>query len=77
MVHLSQLVKSRVVQEPWEKRSPVGIAWRACSGASRHETKWQWIRNHGSDPDQDRCDALAQESARSVAAGRTTGELAA
>lgn len=48
-----------------------------AAAASRHETKWQWIRSHGSDPDQDRCDALAQESARSVAAGRTAGELAA
>lgn len=48
-----------------------------AAAASRHETEWQWVRSHGSDPDQDRCDALAQESARSVAAGRAAGELAA
>jgi hypothetical protein len=40
-----------------------------AAAASRHETEWRWLRGHGSDPDQDRCDALAQESARTVAAG--------
>lgn len=48
-----------------------------AAAASPHKTKWQWVRSHGSDPDQDRCDALAQQSAKSVAAGRTAGERAA
>jgi len=48
-----------------------------ASVADQHETKWRWVRGHGSDPDQDRCDVLAQESARRVAAGGTAEELAA
>jgi ribonuclease HI len=36
------------------------------TAAERHETAWCWVRGHGSDPDQDRCDVLAQASARSV-----------
>ena len=50
---------------------------RLASVAGQHETKWHWVRSHGSDPDQDRCDLLAKESARTVAAGRTAEEVAA
>ena len=34
-----------------------------------HETVWNWVRSHGSDPDQDqdRCDVLAQQCAKSAA----------
>jgi hypothetical protein len=38
--------------------------------AGRHETTWRWVRGHGSDPDQNRCDVLAKESARTVNDGR-------
>ena len=48
-----------------------------ASVAGQHETKWHWVRGHGSDPDQDRCDVLAKESARAVAAGGTAKDLAA
>ena len=50
---------------------------RLASVAVQHETKWRWVRGHGSDPNQDRCDGLAKESARSVTRGGTAGELAA
>jgi ribonuclease HI len=40
---------------------------RLMTAAGRHETVWRWVRGHGSDPDQDRCDALAQHCARSAA----------
>ncbi len=50
---------------------------RLASVAGRHETTWRWVRGHGSDPDQDRCDVLAKESARTVTTGGTAGELAA
>jgi ribonuclease HI len=43
---------------------------RLASVASRHETTWRWVRSHGCDPDQDRCDVLAKESARTVNDGR-------
>ena len=46
---------------------------RLASAAGLHETTWRWVRGHGSDPDQDRCDALAKEAARTVAAGGTAG----
>jgi ribonuclease HI len=48
-----------------------------ASVAGQHETKWHWVRGHGSDRDQDRCDVLAKESARKVAAGGTAKDLAA
>jgi len=50
---------------------------RLASVAGRHETTWRWVRGHGSDPDQGRCDVLAKESARTVTIGGTAGELAA
>jgi ribonuclease HI len=50
---------------------------RLASVAGHHETKWRWVRGHGSDPNQDRCDGLAKESARMVTTGGTAGELAA
>ena len=50
---------------------------RLASVSGQHETKWRWVRGHGSDPNQDRCDGLAKESARSVTTGGTAGELAA
>ena len=48
-----------------------------ASVAGQHETKWHWVRGHGSDRDQDRCDVLAKESARTVAAGGTAKDVAA
>jgi ribonuclease HI len=48
-----------------------------ASVAAQHETKWHWVRGHGSDQDQDRCDVLAKESARTVAAGGTAKDMAA
>jgi len=52
--------------------------WEQLASVSgQHETKWRWVRGHGSDPNQDRCDGLARESARSVTTGGTAGELAA
>ena len=50
---------------------------RLASVSGQHETKWRWVRGHGSDPNQDRCDGLAKESARSLTKGGTAGELAA
>ena len=50
---------------------------RLASVSGQHETKWRWVRGHGSDPDQGRCDVLAKESARTVTIGGTAGELAA
>jgi ribonuclease HI len=50
---------------------------RLASVAGRHVTTWRWVRGHGSDPDQDRCDVLAKESARTVTTGGTAGERAA
>ena len=50
---------------------------RLASVSGQHETKWRWVRGHGFDPNQDRCDGLAKESARSVTTGGTAGELAA
>lgn len=50
---------------------------RLASVAGQHETHWRWVRSHGSDPDQDRCDALAKEAARTVAARGTAKDLAA
>jgi ribonuclease HI len=50
---------------------------RLASVSGQHETKWQWVRGHGSDPNQDRCDGLAKEAARSLTKGGTAGELAA
>ena len=48
-----------------------------ASVAGQHETKWHWVRGHGSDRDQDRCDILAKESARTAAAGEMAKDLAA
>jgi len=48
-----------------------------ASVAGQHQTKWCWVRGHGSDRDQDRCDVLAKESARTVAAGGTAKDMAA
>ena len=48
-----------------------------ASVAGQHETKWRWVRGHGSDRDQDRCDVLAKEAARAVAEGGTAKEMAA
>ena len=48
-----------------------------ASVAGQHETQWHWVRGHGSDRDQDRCDVLAKESARTVAARGTAKDLAA
>ena len=48
-----------------------------ASVADQHATKWCWVRSHGSNPDQDRCDVLAKESARMLAAGGTAKDLAA
>jgi ribonuclease HI len=48
-----------------------------ASVAGRHDTTWRWVCGHGSDPDQDRCDVLAKESARTVTTGGTAGERAA
>ena len=50
---------------------------RLASVSGQHETKWRWVRGHGSDPNQDRCDALAKEAARTVTAGGTAKDLAA
>ncbi len=47
-----------------------------AAAASEHETEWRWVRGHGSDADQDRCDALALEAAR-AAATRTLRDFAA
>src|SRR5881628_1279105 len=44
------------------------------TAARRHETVWCWVRGHGSDTDQDRCDELAQQRARSVAIRRRVSE---
>jgi ribonuclease HI len=35
-----------------------------ASVAQDHKTHWDWIRGHGHDPDQQRCDALAKGAAR-------------
>ena len=43
---------------------------RLASVAGRHKTTWRWVRGHGSDPDQNRCDVLAKESAKTVNDGR-------
>jgi ribonuclease HI len=45
--------------------------------ARRHETTWRWVRGHGSDPDQDRCDALAHQCAKSAAIRRPMAERVA
>ena len=35
-----------------------------ASVAQDHKTHLHWIRGHGHDPDQQRCDALAKRAAR-------------
>lgn len=31
---------------------------------SLHDVRWEWVKGHASDPDNNRCDALASEAAR-------------
>lgn len=39
--------------------------WEELGSLARdHKTHWRWIRGHGHDADQQRCDALAAEAAR-------------
>lgn len=39
--------------------------WEELESLARdHETHWVWVRGHGNDPDQRRCDAMATEAAR-------------
>lgn len=45
--------------------------------ARRHETTWCWVRSHGSDPDQDRCDVIAHQYAKSVAIRQPMAERVA
>lgn len=43
--------------------------WEALARESRrHQVSWTWIRGHGACADQNRCDRLAQQAARSLAA---------
>ena len=42
--------------------------WEALAQESRrHRVTWTWIRGHGASADQNRCDRLAQQAARSLA----------
>lgn len=42
--------------------------WQALDAvAKRHELRWHWVRGHAGHPENERCDVLANEAARSVA----------
>lgn len=53
-----------------------GLWEELAAAASEHEIEWRWVRGHGSDADQNRCDTLALGAARAAASGRLP-ELAA
>jgi len=39
--------------------------WRQLDAqVSRHNVRWTWVRGHGNNPDQNRCDGLAWSAAR-------------
>ena len=67
-------------QRGWRNSRGAAIAnrdlWeKLIMAARRHETTWRWVRSHGSDPDQHRCDALAHQCA--VAISRQMAERVA
>lgn len=37
----------------------------------RHRTVWHWVKGHADDPDNNRCDELAQRAAREQSSGNT------
>jgi ribonuclease HI len=44
--------------------------WQELASLARdHKTHWRWVRGHGLDVDQQRCDVLATEAARRVERG--------
>jgi ribonuclease HI len=48
-------------------RKPVKNAdlWRALDeAATAHHVRWHWVRGHDGDPENERCDELANEAAR-------------
>ncbi len=41
--------------------------WEAIDCQTRrHELRWQWVRGHADDPDNNRCDFLANSAARAI-----------
>ncbi|AGB07291.1 ribonuclease H [Vibrio phage VP4B] len=39
--------------------------WRRLYDMTRyHNVKWHWVKGHSGDPDNERCDTMAQEAAR-------------
>ncbi|UVD32145.1 ribonuclease H [Vibrio phage phiKT1028] len=39
--------------------------WRRLYDMTRyHNVEWHWVKGHSGDPDNERCDAMAQEAAR-------------
>jgi ribonuclease HI len=48
-------------------RKPVknGDLWRALDEAAQaHHVRWHWVRGHDGDPENERCDELANEAIR-------------
>jgi ribonuclease HI len=45
----------------------VDLWQRLDAAARRHELTWHWVRGHDGHPENERCDALANEAARLVA----------
>jgi len=48
-------------------RKPVknGDLWRALDEAAQvHRVRWHWVRGHDGDPENERCDELANEAIR-------------
>jgi ribonuclease HI len=42
----------------------VDLWQRLDAAAKRHEISWHWVRGHDGHPENERCDALANEAAR-------------
>lgn len=51
--------------------------WEAVEAQTkRHELRWQWVKGHAGDPDNVRCDSLANAAARSASKPRKTAQEA-
>jgi ribonuclease HI len=52
--------------------------WRALDAAvNRHQVTWHWVKGHAGNPENERCDELAQLAMRTIKSRYTRQQLAA
>jgi len=66
--HISRWVSAGWLNSGGERIANRDLWEELIRESGRHHVEWIWVRGHASNPDQNRCDRVAQAAARSAVA---------